>query len=237
MQTTKQQAGPEHIAIIMDGNGRWADNQGRPRLFGHRAGVQALDAAVTAAPSLGIRYLTVFAFSTENWKRGDFEVQGLMLLFAEQLEAMRPRLVSESVRLVCIGNREDGRLPSSLLAKISEIEHATDGGRRLTLVIALNYSTEDELQRATKKALANQSVAVTEYLDTAGMPSPDIVIRTGCEDGCWYDSGFLCLQSAQSLKIPLTTYWPDFSGADLEKAIARWQEAPKLQGAQRVSVG
>jgi undecaprenyl diphosphate synthase len=237
MQYLPKHTTPQHVAIIMDGNGRWASEQDSPRLAGHRQGVQALETIVRAAPRYGLTHLTVFAFSTLNWKRDPYEVKALMRLFEEQLEVLSPQLLDESIKLLCIGNREDGRVPSSLRAKMSEVEHATNRGKRLTLVLAINYSAEDELLRATKKAFANQSVAVTEHLDTAEVPNPDIVIRTGCKAGCWYDSGFLSLQSAHALKVPLETYWPDFSADDLSAVIDQWQQADKLHGGQRRQVG
>lgn len=224
---------PQHVAFIMDGNGRWATRQGKPRPVGHRDGADTLEAIIEGCIERNIAYVTAYTFSTYNWKRDALEVKGLMRLFGERLQALRQTLLDNSIKVVFIGNREDGKLSAELLATMSALEHATGGGERLTLILALNYSSTDELERATRKAFANQSIDVRKYLDSAQFPDPDLVVRTGCQAGCWYDSDFLVQQSRNALKWPCEKLWPDFTLTDLDAGIALWRDADRLQGAQR----
>ncbi|PTV94811.1 undecaprenyl pyrophosphate synthetase [Rhodobacter aestuarii] len=208
--------GVPHVAIIMDGNGRWAKQRGWPRLVGHRKGAERVKEIARACPDLGVKYLTVYAFSTENWKRSTEEVLGLMALFARYIQREADALSAEGVRMRFIGNREP--LDPKLVALMEGIEARTSGNCRLNLTVAINYGGRDELRRAAA-ALAAEIAAgrapdsVTEadleaYLDTAGLPDPDLVIRTSGETRT---SNFLPWQAAYSEYEFTPTLWPDFT--------------------------
>ena len=212
---------PRHVAIIMDGNGRWAKARGLPRLAGHRAGVEALRGAVRAAPELGIEWLTVYAFSSENWSRPKTEVSDLMGLLKLFIRRDLAELHQNGVRVRIIGSREG--LSPDIGALLSEAETLTRLNRRLNLVIAFNYGGRDEITRAAGKLAAAVSEgrltpeAITpellgDYLDTAGIPDPDLVIRTSGEMRL---SNFLLWQAAYSELVFLPCYWPDFGRGDL----------------------
>jgi undecaprenyl diphosphate synthase len=216
---------PAHVAIIMDGNGRWAKQRGLPRLAGHRAGVEALRSAVRAAPELGIEWLTVYAFSSENWSRPKSEVSDLMGLLKLFIRRDLAELHQAGVRVRVIGHREG--LSPDIAALLAEAETLTRLNGSLNLVIAFNYGGRDEIARAAAKvatAVAEGRLdadAVTpevfaDYLDTAGIPDPDLVIRTSGELRL---SNFLLWQAASSEFVFLPCYWPDFSRNDLAEAI------------------
>ncbi|MDH5530165.1 MAG: polyprenyl diphosphate synthase, partial [Paracoccaceae bacterium] len=181
---------PVHVAIIMDGNGRWATSRGWPRLVGHRRGAECVRTIVEAAPGLGIRYLTIYAFSTENWRRSTEEVLGLMKIFARYIQSEADRLHTEGVRLRFIGGRD--RLDKKLQKLMAGIEAKTAGNDRLHLTVAINYGGRDELARAARKLAedvaagkispdAVDEAALEARLDTADLPDPDLVIRTSGE--------------------------------------------------------
>jgi len=218
-------AGPQHVAIIMDGNGRWATNRGLPRLVGHRRGAERVRAIVAAAPGLGIRWLTLYAFSTENWKRSTEEVIGLMALFARYIEREADRLSANGVRLRFIGDR--ARLDPRLQALMAGIEARTAANTLLNLTVAVNYGGRDEILRAARtlaEAARRGDVApgaITEAdlvraLDTADLPDPDLVIRTAGEMRL---SNFLLWQSSYAELWVTDTCWPDFTEAHLDDAI------------------
>ncbi|MEY2955351.1 MAG: di-trans,poly-cis-decaprenylcistransferase [Pseudomonadota bacterium] len=221
-------AGPQHVAIIMDGNGRWATNRGLPRLVGHRRGAERVRAIVAAAPGLGIRWLTLYAFSTENWKRSTEEVIGLMRLFARYIEREADRLSANGVRVRFIGDR--ARLDPRLQALMAGIEARTAANAVLNLTIAVNYGGRDEVTRAAR-ALAAAALrgeiapeAITEatvagVLDTAGLPDPDLVIRTSGETRV---SNFLPWQAAYAEYEFSPVLWPDFLPAHLAEIMARF---------------
>ena len=221
-------AGPQHVAIIMDGNGRWATNRGLPRLVGHRRGAERVRAIVAAAPGLGIRWLTLYAFSTENWKRSTEEVIGLMRLFARYIEREADRLSANGVRVRFIGDR--ARLDPRLQALMAGIEARTAANAVLNLTIAVNYGGRDEVTRAAR-ALAAAALrgeiapeAITEatvagVLDTAGLPDPDLVIRTSGETRV---SNFLPWQAAYAEYEFSPFLWPDFLPAHLAEIMARF---------------
>ena len=181
---------PEHVAIIMDGNGRWAQARGKPRLFGHHAGARRVREIVEACPDLGVKYLTVFAFSTENWKRTQTEVSGLMKLFKRYLTSEAKRLVQSGVRVRFIGDRI--KLDDALVTLMDELELMTCDNDSVHLTVALNYGGRDEVARATKR-LSREVAAgridpetvdaetLARYLDTYVLPDPDLVIRTSGE--------------------------------------------------------
>lgn len=210
-------AGPRHVAIIMDGNGRWAQSRGRPRLFGHHAGAKRVRQIVEACPDLGVKYLTIFAFSTENWKRTQVEVAGLMSLFRRYITKEARALKEEGVRVRFIGDRV--QLDDKLVALMDELECLTEENDRVHLTIALNYGGRDEVARATKRLAQDVAAGLLDpegvdeetlprYLDTCVLPDPDLVIRTSGEARI---SNFLLWQSAYAEYEFIDTLWPDFS--------------------------
>jgi undecaprenyl diphosphate synthase len=217
---------PRHVAIIMDGNGRWAQNRGWPRLVGHRRGAERVKQIVRACPDLGVNWLTVYAFSTENWKRTTEEVLGLMGIFARYIEREADGMSAEGVRMRFIGGRE--RLSEKLQRLMAGIEARTVGNTRLNLTVAINYGGRDEILRATKRLAARiargEVVNPTEAdlancLDTAGHPDPDLVIRTSGETRT---SNFLPWQAAYSEYEFTPTLWPDFTPEHLAEILDRF---------------
>ncbi|WBU61947.1 polyprenyl diphosphate synthase [Paracoccus albus] len=219
-------APPRHVAIIMDGNGRWAQNRGWPRLVGHRRGAERVKQIVRACPDLGVNWLTVYAFSTENWKRSTEEVLGLMKIFRRYIQREADGLAAEGVRMRFIGGRE--RLDPKLQALMSGIEARTAGNSRLNLTVAINYGGRDELIRASTK-LAEKIAAgrienpteaeLADCLDTAGTPDPDLVIRTSGETRT---SNFLPWQAAYAEYEFTQTLWPDFTPEHLADILDRF---------------
>lgn len=217
--------GVGHVAIIMDGNGRWATNRGWPRLAGHRKGAERIKEIVRAAPDMGVRWLTVYAFSTENWKRSTEEVLGLMGIFARYIEKEADELAALGVRMRFIGER--GRLDSRLARLMSGIEERTAGNSRLNLTVAINYGGRNELARAaarlardfatgaaTEEELSEAGLAAR--LDTAALPDPDLVIRTSGETRT---SNFLAWQAAYAEYEFTPTLWPDFTPQELARIL------------------
>jgi undecaprenyl diphosphate synthase len=213
---------PRHIAIIMDGNGRWARSRRMPRLFGHHAGVEALHRVVDACGRLGIPMLTVYAFSTENWTRPQEEVSGLMRLLADSFIRYLDRLIEAGVRIRHLGRTD--RLPGDLLARIRDAEASTAGNQRLQLNVALNYGGRAEVVDAVRRLAASGAdmtqlteEQITANLYTAGLPDPDLIIRTGGEVRM---SNFLLWQSAYAEYYATDKFWPDFGESDLRQALA-----------------
>ena len=213
----EKSTGPRHIAIIMDGNGRWAQSRGRPRLFGHHAGAKRVREIVETCPDLGVKYLTIFAFSTENWKRTQVEVAGLMGLFRRYIAKEARALKDEGVRVRFIGDRV--RLDDKLVGLMDELELLTSDNDKVHLTIALNYGGRDEVSRATKRLAQDVAAGrldpekvdeetLPKYLDTYVLPDPDLVIRTSGEARI---SNFLLWQSAYAEYEFIDTLWPDFS--------------------------
>lgn len=209
--------GPRHVAIIMDGNGRWAQARNRPRLFGHHAGARRVREIVEACPDLGVEYLTIFAFSTENWKRTQVEVAGLMSLFRRYITKEARALLKEGVRVRFIGDRV--KLDAKLISLMDELEQMTAENTKVNLTIALNYGGRDEVARATKRLAEDVAAGrldpaevdeetLPKYLDTCVLPDPDLVIRTSGEARI---SNFLLWQSAYSEYEFIDTLWPDFT--------------------------
>lgn len=227
---------PCHVAIIMDGNGRWATNKGWPRLVGHRKGAERVKEIVRAAPDLGITHLTVYAFSTENWKRSTEEVLGLMKLFARYIQREAEALSRESVRMCFIGDRR--RLEPKLQELMAWIEQRTAGNSRLTFTIAINYGGRDELVRAARR-LARQVKAgdldpeaiddamLDGALDTAHLPPPDLVIRTSGETRV---SNFLLWQAAYAEFEFTPVLWPDFTPEVLAEILRRFRTRDRRFG-------
>src|SRR5690606_14904018 len=217
---------PRHVAIIMDGNGRWAKNRGWPRLVGHRRGAERVKQIVRACPDLGVNWLTVYAFSTENWKRSTEEVLGLMGIFARYIEREADGLSAEGVRMRFIGGRE--RLEPKLQRLMEGIESRTARNNRLNLTVAINYGGRDELARAANRLaarIARGDIAepteadLADCLDTAGHPDPDLVIRTSGETRT---SNFLPFQAAYSEYEFTQTLWPDFTPGHLAEILDRY---------------
>lgn len=208
---------PLHVAVIMDGNGRWAQARGKPRLYGHRAGGKRVREILTACPDLGVKYLTVFAFSTENWKRTQAEVTGLMALFKRYITREAAALRDNGVRVRFIGDRI--RLEKKLVDMMDNLEKLTEKNDLVHLTVAINYGGRDEVARATKRLArevkagrldpeAVDAETLAGYLDTCVLPDPDLVIRTSGEARI---SNFLLWQSAYSEYEFVDTLWPDFS--------------------------
>jgi undecaprenyl diphosphate synthase len=216
---------PRHIAIIMDGNGRWAKQRSRPRTFGHSEGVEALRRTVEAAGELGVRYLTVFGFSTENWRRPVEEVNALFDLLRLYVARDLDRLVKEGVRVHVIGAREE--LQPDLKRIIEDAEARTRHNDKQHLIIAFNYGGQDEIARAARRIaedvaagkLAPSDVTIERfdsYLDTADWPPPDLLIRTSGELRL---SNFMLWQAAYTELVFVDVLWPDFDKAALQSAI------------------
>ncbi len=228
--------GPNHVAIIMDGNGRWAKARGLPRVAGHRRGADAVRRVVRGAAELGIPVLTLFAFSTENWARPADEVSDLMGLLRHYLRNELEELRKNGVRLKVIGNREG--LAPDIVSDIADAERRTLGNSRIDVNICINYGSRDEILRATR-SLARQVAAGELAIDridanlferellTAGVPDPDLLIRTSGEQRI---SNFLLWQCAYSELVFVDTLWPDFGKGDLERAIAEFRRRERRYG-------
>lgn len=231
-----QNALPQHIAIIMDGNGRWAKKRSLPRKAGHKAGAEALERIISAAREMGIAHLTVYAFSTENWKRSQDEVDAIMDLLRQYLKNYFTRFLKDNVRMRVIG--DISRLDADIQEQIRVIEEKSKEKDGMTVYIALNYGGRDELRRAVT-LLAEQVAAgtlspkdVTEEvianaLDTAGVPDPELLIRTSGEERI---SNFLLWQLAYTEFCFTDVLWPDFSKSDLEEAICYYQNRERRFG-------
>ncbi len=217
---------PQHVAFIMDGNGRWAEEQGKPRVYGHHAGAETVRRVVTHARKKNIRYLTLYAFSTENWSRPPEEVEALMQLFADFIESELPTMLDNGVQLRIIGEMAGLSLP--LQEKLAAAMAATAGQNRLTLTLAVNYGGRDELVRAARKAAAELLATgrdlaeldrdrIERHLDTAGIPDPDLLVRTAGEMRL---SNFLVWQSAYSELYFTSRRWPEFETGDFDAALA-----------------
>ncbi len=219
---------PEHVAIIMDGNGRWAKARGLPRLAGHRAGVEALRETVRVAADAGVGWLTVYAFSSENWSRPKTEVSDLMGLLKVFIRRDLAELHQNGVRVRVIGERQG--LSRDIAGLLEEAETLTAGNTTLNLVIAFNYGGRDEIVRAARRAAEAMSRGELKsaeltpeifgsFLDTAGIPDPDLVIRTSGEQRI---SNFLPWQSAYSELVFLPCYWPEFTSDHFAEALRQY---------------
>jgi undecaprenyl diphosphate synthase len=224
---------PRHIAVIMDGNGRWAKQRYLPRVAGHRRGVEAVRATVRACAERGVEYLTLFAFSSENWRRPPEEVSFLMQLFVMALEQEVEKLHQNGVRFVLVGERD--RFEPKLTQLVREAEALTAGNRRLTLTIAANYGGRwDVLQAANRMLREHPELAagfserdLTPYLALSYAPEPDLFIRTGGEQRI---SNFILWQLAYTELYFTDTLWPDFDAAALDRALVSYQQRERRFG-------
>lgn len=230
---------PQHVAIIMDGNGRWANEHGKPRSYGHQMGVETVRRITSECTRLGVKYLTLYTFSTENWSRPADEVSALMGLVLSSLED--EIFMKNNVRFRVVGDTE--RLPQDVQEKLRETEEHTRDNTAMTMVVALSYSAQWEMAKAVRdivkekvaKAATPADISTTDiteewvgkYLQTSFMPDPDLLIRTGGEVRV---SNFLLWQIAYSELYFCDTYWPDFNEADLHKAIASYQSRQRRFG-------
>ena len=227
---------PQHIAIIMDGNGRWARQRGKERSEGHIAGMNSLRETVRNAAEAGVKYLTVYAFSTENWGRPQAEVDALMELICKGVEMESEELAKVGIRVRTIGDRS--RFSDKVKASLEKIEQMTQAGENMTFVLALNYSSRSEMttavQNIAKRVAAGEIKAeeidekmISESLYTSFMPDPDLIIRTSGE--CRL-SNFLMWQASYSEFYFTPTLWPDFDKAELEKALEAYSARDRRYG-------
>ena len=227
---------PQHIAIIMDGNGRWARQRGKERSEGHIAGMNSLRETVRNAAEAGVKYLTVYAFSTENWGRPQAEVDALMELICKGVEMESEELAKVGIRVKTIGDRS--RFSDKVKASLEKIEQMTQAGENMTFVLALNYSSRSEMttavQNIAKQVAAGEIKAeeidekmISESLYTSFMPDPDLIIRTSGE--CRL-SNFLMWQASYSEFYFTPTLWPDFDKAELEKALEAYSARNRRYG-------
>ena len=227
---------PRHVAIIMDGNGRWAEERGQGRVYGHINGVESMRKAIRATVRRGVKFLTVYAFSTENWGRPKEEVQALMELLCKSLSNETAELKSQGVRMRFIGDVE--ALAEDVRAAIARSEKETHRNEKLTLVVAVNYSSRWEITRMAQKIavqVRDEGLQIHEITDrtvadnlvTAGIPDPDLLIRTSGEQRL---SNFLLWQLSYSELYFTETYWPDFDESEFDKAIAEYQKRERRYG-------
>jgi undecaprenyl diphosphate synthase len=227
---------PAHVAVIMDGNGRWAKQKGGLRIFGHQSAITAVRDTVEGAAELGVQYLTLYAFSTENWARPKHEVMALMQLLVHTIRQETPTLLKNSIRLEAIGQIES--LPESCQRELRESMELTKAGSRMTLVLALSYSGRWDLTQAAKRLAADVAAGavrtedvseqtVAGYLATAGMPDPELLIRTSGEQRI---SNFLLWQLAYTELYITEVLWPDFRREHLYDAIQAYQRRERRFG-------
>ena len=220
---------PEHIAIIMDGNGRWAKERGKQRIFGHQTAIQSVREVTEACAELGVKYLTLYTFSTENWNRPLAEVTGLMTLLGQTIKKEVATFQKNNIRLNAIGDLKS--LPKSNYELLMEAIDDTKDNTRMTLTLALSYSGRWDLTQASRRLAADAAAGIIKpeeitqntidkYLSTAGIPDPELLIRTSGEERI---SNFLLWQLAYSELYFTSKYWPDFHQADLYEAILNYQ--------------
>jgi undecaprenyl diphosphate synthase len=223
---------PKHIAITMDGNGRWAKSKGKLRIFGHKNGVKAVRDTVEGAAKIGIEYLTLYAFSSENWNRPEKEVNALMTLLVSAINKETKTLMDNNIRLSTIG--DINKLPSKAQKELQEAIIKTKNNTKMTLVLALSYSGRWEILNAVKNIIKDgkdpeeiNETTFQQYLTTKSVPDPELLIRTSGE---YRISNFLLWQIAYSELYFTDTLWPDFRRADLEKAILNYQKRERRFG-------
>lgn len=225
---------PNHIAIIMDGNGRWAKERFRPRTYGHFKGAKVLEQILEDADDLGVKYLTVYAFSTENWARPLEEVKVIMDLFLEYLISSVEKCAKNNVKAMIIGDRSKFR--PDIIAAMNRLEESTKENTGITFLIAMNYGSRDEITRAVRAMMEDEKAGkisevseetIAQYLDTAGIPDPDLLIRTSGEERL---SNFLMWQLAYAEFYFTDVLWPDFNKKELIKAIEKFSARDRRYG-------
>lgn len=238
MTTTPTITTPRHVAIIMDGNGRWAAARSLPRVMGHKAGIEAVRRSLQSAIEAGVPYLTLYGFSSENWKRPNDEVQDLMGLLRLYLQGELAQLHKEQVRLRIIGDRS--RFEKDIIALIEKAEQLTAHNTRLNLTVALSYGGRQEMVRAvqliaeqaragTMEVASISEATVSNELYTKDIPDPDLIIRTSGEKRI---SNFLLWQSAYAEFVFLDTLWPDFTAEDMNRALDEFNKRERRYGAR-----
>lgn len=227
---------PEHIAIILDGNGRWAKKRFMPRNAGHAAGARNVEKIIEDAHDMGIKYLTMYAFSTENWNRPEDEVKALMKLLRNYLKDCIERANKNNMKVRVIGERS--RLDQDIIDRINELEECSKDNTGINFIIALNYGSRDEITRATRKIAEDckagklnpediNEKTIHSYLDTAGIPDPDLLIRTSGEIRL---SNYLLWQLAYTEFYFTDVLWPDFNKEELKKAIVKYNQRDRRYG-------
>ena len=223
---------PVHVAVIMDGNGRWAKKRGLPRSAGHRAGVERVRTIIRMSSDIGIRYLTLYAFSTENWKRPEGEVSTLMKLLLEYLRQELDELHEKNVRIRTLGDLS--RLPEEVRREIDRAKETTKDNTGLTVNMAINYGARQEIVTAVRAAIQSGQTpddvdedTIASLLDTAGQPDPDLMVRTSGE---WRISNFLLYQLAYTELYFTDTYWPDFDEAEFARALKYFENRDRRYG-------
>ncbi|MDR0829895.1 MAG: isoprenyl transferase [Prevotellaceae bacterium] len=226
---------PQHIAMVMDGNGRWAKLQGFDRLFGHNNGIGTVRQITEAAVEIGLKYLTLYTFSTENWNRPEREIAGIMKLLVENIEKETPTFIKNNVRLQVIGDIE--RMPKDVAEKLKNCIANTSAHTGLTLILALSYSSKWEIVKAVKNIFNDvksgkiseeiTEQTISDYLETKDFPNPDMLIRTGGEVRI---SNFLLWQAAYSELFFTDIYWPDFTKENFYEMIVEYQKRERRFG-------
>lgn len=223
---------PQHIAIILDGNRRWAKKRGLSSFQGHLKGMQRVEKTVSYLGKLGVKVLTLYAFSVENWRRSQDEVAYLMRLFEKFLDKNFEKLKHQGIRLCCLG--ELSKFPSSLRGRLETAIEQTRNNSKMILNVALNYTGRDEIKRAIQKIISQKlkieqinEKLISQNLDTGGLPDPDLIIRTSGEQRL---SGFLLWQAAYAEFYFVKVCWPDFSEAEIDKAISEFQRRQRRFG-------
>ncbi|PQJ27944.1 isoprenyl transferase [Rubritalea profundi] len=236
-QTASELSAPEHIAIIMDGNGRWAKQRGLPRIAGHRAGAESVRRTVETCKNLGVKYLTLYAFSSENWKRPESEVKALMQLLERFLKEKTKEMMKQNVRLNAIGRTD--MLPEKTRIQLDKAIETTADNTALTLNLALSYGSREEIVDATKSIAQKvatgeisiddiDNCTISDHLYTADQPDPDLLIRTSGELRL---SNFLLWQLSYSEIVILDKFWPDFAESDLYDAVTHFHSRHRRFGA------
>ena len=223
---------PQHVAIIMDGNGRWAKHRGLPRLMGHKAGGDNIRPVVKIFADYGVRYVTLYAFSTENWNRPKVEVTGLLGLLTRRIDNESRAFYEENIRIIHIGRLD--RLSQKLRQKIEAAMQLTKSNTGLTLCLAFDYGGRDEIVQAARRLSSENlpdnkidETAVSRFLYTAGIPDPDLIIRTGGEVRL---SNFLLWQAAYSELCFTPVLWPDFGGKEIKEALSEYERRQRRFG-------
>ena len=216
---------PKHVSIIMDGNGRWAKERGKERIYGHFEGVESVRAVTEACVEMGIPYLSLFAFSEENWQRPQEEVEALMGLMLKSMHNEYPTFLKNGVRFRVLGNLE--RLSANLRDEIAYLEKATESGDKLTMVLFMSYSGKWDIQQAADKMAAAGASGLEPFLITSGIPDPDLIIRTSGEKRI---SNYLLWQAAYSEFVFTDTLWPDFRKDSFRAALEEYSSRDRRFG-------